>query len=103
MNKVIYQDHKYIKTQEDYNKVKFYLEEYIIGLLGQSNIREKRSLIEVFNDLSKKGYIGSSVKQEFFKKLFNYELKHKGKNIDQYLLELRWFKTGNRTNTLNLV
>jgi hypothetical protein len=61
------------------------------------------SLIEVFNDLSEKGHIGSSVKQEFFKKLFNDELKHKGKNIDQYLLELRWFKTGNRTNTLNLV
>jgi uncharacterized protein YozE (UPF0346 family) len=41
MNKIIYQDHKYIKIQEDYNKVKFYLEEYIIGLLGQSNIMEK--------------------------------------------------------------
>ena len=38
MNKVIYQDHKYIKTQEDYEKVKLYLEEYIIGLLGQPRI-----------------------------------------------------------------
>ena len=103
MNKVIYQDHKYIKTQEDYNKVKLYLEEYMIGLLGQPRIQRKRSLIEVFNDLSKKCYIEFGWKQEFFKNLFNYEPEHKGKDIDQYLLELRWFKTGNRTNTLNLV
>ena len=67
MNKIIYQDHKYIETQEDYNKVKLYLEEYIIGLLGQPRIQRKRSLIEVFNDLSKKGYIGFGWKQEFLR------------------------------------
>ena len=80
-----------IKTEEQYQKVKTYVEKYILGLMRQKQIRRKDSLMIIKSDLQSLGYIPPGWKTSFFLRLFLFEPGHKGTDIDEWVLDLRRF------------
>mgnify|MGYP001084186861 CR=1 FL=1 len=95
------EDKNIIQTEEQYQKLRHYVLDYISRLLKKRHIVKKVKLREVYEDIKKYGYYSTKWNYSFLVTFLMNDKKHKNTNIDLLVGDFRRFKMNGGTSSSN--
>jgi hypothetical protein len=81
-----------IQTEEQYQKLRYYILDYISKLLKKRHIVEKGKLRDVYKDIKEYGYCSTKWNCNFLVTFLKNDKKHMNTNIDLLVRDFRRFK-----------